>query len=65
MRQLIAYRRIALAPGASSEVEFEITADMLMLYDAQGQGYSPKGICDLAVGMDANAPFSLSVDCER
>ena len=65
MRHLIAWKRIELIPEASAEIEFEITPDMLMLYDAQGQGYQPEGVCELAVGMDADAPFTLGVFCEK
>jgi beta-glucosidase len=65
MRQLIAWKRIELIPETSAEIEFEIAPDMLMLYDAQGQGHQPEGICDLAVGMDADAQFTLRVFCEK
>ncbi|MBR5288503.1 MAG: glycoside hydrolase family 3 C-terminal domain-containing protein [Clostridia bacterium] len=65
MRQLIAFRRVELAPQETAEIEFELTQEMLMLYDADGCGVAPEGICDLAVGMDADAPFAQHILCIR
>lgn len=64
-RQLIAWKRVLLAPGEEKTVEFAIAADLLTLFDAQGRAYAPEGACDLAVGMDAAAPFALCIDCRR
>lgn len=65
MRQLVAWKRVELVCGAAEEIELNITANMLTLYDAQGEAHLPEGACDLAVGMDAGAPFSLCVLCQR
>ena len=65
MRTLIAFERVMLEPGENKTVDFEITAQMLTLYDAQGRALAPEGICDLAVGMDAAASFLLSFSCSR
>ncbi len=63
MRQLIAWRRVPLAAGEEATVDFEITADMLRLYDAQGSAVPAQGPCDLAVGFDADAPMTLCIRC--
>jgi len=62
-RQLIAWKRIPLDPGEEKAVDFAVTADMLTLYDSQGNAIAPEGLCDLFVGMDANAPFTLPIVC--
>lgn len=64
-RQLIAFRRVPLVPGEEKAVDFALTPEMLILYDAQGRAFMPDGICDLAVGMDAAAPMTLSIRCRR
>ena len=61
VKQLLAWQRVSLQPGQSCEVSFEITPDMLRLYDAQGQAVMPQGLCDVAVGEDSTAAFTLAI----
>ncbi len=63
VRSLIGWKRIALAPGESTEVRLPVTAEMLRIYDAAGEPVKLKGKCYLAIGLDSAAEFTLAVDC--
>jgi len=63
MRTLIAFRCVMLAPGEAHDIDLPVSAGMLTLFDAQGCAHLPEGVCDLAVGMDADAPFTLTLSC--
>jgi len=63
VRNLVGWKRIHLAPGASQNVEITVTQEMLTIYDAAGKAILPKGECLLALGFDSSAEFNLSVNC--
>jgi beta-glucosidase len=44
------FRRVSLAPGASTRVSFMLTPGQLSLIDAKGQGYEPDGKIRISVG---------------
>lgn len=50
IRALAGFRRIALEPGSSGKVRFELTADQLMLVDSNGNRYQPEGALTISVG---------------
>lgn len=63
LRELIGWKRIALDPGESKEVEIFVTREMLRIYDVMGEPVTLKGPCHFAVGFDSTAEFTLTVDC--
>jgi len=64
VRNLIGWKRIALAPGESKTVELPVTREMLTVYNASGKPHYPKGDCLLAIGLDSRAEFHLKVICK-
>jgi beta-glucosidase len=50
LRSLVAFRRIALAPGQSQEVRFTITPQMMMLIDDAGEPVLEPGHFRLTIG---------------
>lgn len=61
VRRLIGWQRVSLAPGESLRVSLPLRADMLTIYDHDGQLHSPQGVYDFALGEASDAPFSLEV----
>lgn len=60
-KRLLAWQRIELQPGESREVTFDITPDMLRMYDAMGNAIEASGICDIAIGDSSAAPYTLQM----
>ncbi|NOU36546.1 MAG: beta-glucosidase [Kiritimatiellaceae bacterium] len=57
-RELKGFQRIELAPGASAEVSFQITAKELRFYTANCKWEVEPGEFRLAIGTDSSAPFT-------
>ena len=52
-KSLIAWKRVSLAPGETKTVELPVTADMLRLYDHNGDPFPMKGECSLMFGLNS------------
>lgn len=52
-KSLIAWKRVALAPGETKTVELPVTAEMLRLYDHNGEPFPMKGECALMFGLNS------------
>lgn len=64
VRNLIGWKRIALAPGESRTVELPVIREMLTVYDVTGKPVYPKGECLLAMGFDSAAEWNITVNCK-
>lgn len=64
VRNLIGWKRTALAPGESKRIELPVTREMLMVYDVCGNPVYPKGECLLAMGLDSTAQWNMTVTCK-
>lgn len=64
-RRLVAWKKETLAPGEMHELRFPLTKGKLRTYDADGKEIAIQGICDLAIGMDSNAPWNLRIDTNQ
>ncbi len=51
-KSLIAWKRVSLAPGETKTVELPVTADMLRLYDHNGDAFPLAGACKLMFGLN-------------
>lgn len=50
VQQLIAFRKLNLAPGEEKEVTFTVTEEMLRFYNMEGKHISEKGEFDIMIG---------------
>lgn len=50
LRQLVGFKRLHLAPGASERVSFTFGANEMALYDDLGQSFVDAGVYEVAVG---------------
>ena len=64
VRNLIGWKRIALAPGESKTVELPVTGEMLTVFDVSGKPVPPKGECLLAMGLDSGAEWNMTIICK-
>lgn len=60
--ELVAVRQVALAPGASQDVGFELTAAMLAQPDASGRATAEPGTFTVRVGPHARAGSTATVE---
>lgn len=51
-KSLIAWKRVSLDPGETKTVELPVTADMLRLYDHNGDAFPLAGECKLMFGLN-------------
>jgi beta-glucosidase len=51
-KSLIAWKRVSLAPGEQKTVELPVSADMLRLYDHNGDAFPLAGTCKLMFGLN-------------
>lgn len=61
IRRLAAYKRVTLAPGASTEVTFNMTAEMLAMGDVNGHRSIHPGVYGLEVTRGHGATLSAQV----
>lgn len=54
-KSLIAWKRVSLVPGETKNVELPITADMLCLYDQNGNAFPMAGECAMMFGLNSEA----------
>lgn len=63
-KMIIAWQRVHLAPGEIKHIALPVTADALRMYDHSGEPVHARGEVRLAIGLNSNAPMTLSVRCE-
>jgi len=56
------WKRVRVNPGESQTIAFEITPDRLRMYDAQGAAVEAEGLCDIAVGENSAAAYTVQVE---
>ena len=62
-KSLIAWRRVALAPGESKVVELPVTRAMLTLYDQAGRAVPMAGPCKLMFGLNSAELSAVTEVC--
>lgn len=60
-KRLVAWKKCVLKAGEKEMVRFEITPQMLLMYDAAGRAVEPEGICDLAIGDRSDIGFHAQI----
>jgi len=61
-KRLLDWKRVWVNPGESQTIAFEITPDRLRMYDAQGAAVEAEGLCDIAVGENSAAAYTVQVE---